>query len=73
MRRLDMDCPICNTPTKVTDTSKHAKGRKRRRECPDCLTRFTTYENMNINSLPVSLRIKVWENFINKAKKQIKN
>ena len=42
-----MNCPFCRTPdSKVTDSRVTAdgKGIRRRRECPQCRNRFTTYE-----------------------------
>lgn len=42
-----MICPFCNNPTTcVTDSREAAEGRevRRRRECPECSKRFTTYE-----------------------------
>lgn len=42
-----MNCPFCKTPdSKVTDSrlTSDGKGIRRRRECPACRTRFTTYE-----------------------------
>ncbi|HRX70849.1 MAG: transcriptional repressor NrdR [Candidatus Competibacteraceae bacterium] len=42
-----MHCPFCNAPdTRVVDSRLLAEGDKvrRRRECPACSARFTTYE-----------------------------
>ena len=42
-----MHCPFCGTPdTRVIDSRLSAEGDKvrRRRECPGCNARFTTYE-----------------------------
>lgn len=42
-----MRCPFCNSPeSKVLDSRPVAEGNsiKRRRECPTCLKRFTTFE-----------------------------
>lgn len=42
-----MHCPFCGTPdTRVIDSRSSAEGDKvrRRRECPGCNARFTTYE-----------------------------
>lgn len=42
-----MHCPFCGTPdTRVVDSRLLAEGDKvrRRRECPGCSARFTTYE-----------------------------
>ncbi|WP_412674457.1 hypothetical protein [Aeribacillus composti] len=48
-----MRCPICGCRTKVLEARTRKKQNKvhRRRECPDCLTRFTTEEKLVINSL----------------------
>lgn len=43
-----MRCPFCNTmETKVIDSRLVGEGDeiRRRRECPSCFERFTTYEN----------------------------
>lgn len=44
-----MHCPFCNTPdTKVIDSRLATDGAqvRRRRECHQCLERFTTYESV---------------------------
>lgn len=49
-----MNCPFCNKDnTKVTDSRLATEGSqvRRRRECTDCLERFTTYETAEL-SLP---------------------
>lgn len=49
-----MHCPFCNTDdTKVIDSRMIREGNqvRRRRECPDCKERFTTYETAEL-SLP---------------------
>lgn len=49
-----MYCPFCNTDdTKVIDSRLIRDGNqtRRRRECPDCKERFTTYETAEL-SLP---------------------
>lgn len=46
-----MKCPVCQSDTKVIDSRNHIKGTCRRRECLDCLTRFTTYEKIEMKSL----------------------
>ncbi len=46
-RREDMKCPFCNFPkSNVLDTRTLGDGSsiKRRRECPECQKRFTTFE-----------------------------
>lgn len=42
-------CPVCGTPdSRVIETRSTDEGRvnRRRRECPDCQSRFTTYERI---------------------------
>ncbi len=41
-----MDCPSCNRPTTVLETRRAEDGgaTRRRRQCPACGHRFTTYE-----------------------------
>ena len=49
-----MYCPFCNADdTKVIDSRliREANQTRRRRECPDCKERFTTYETAEL-SLP---------------------
>lgn len=37
-------CPICGTETRSRDSRPTKEGIRRRRECPSCGNRFTTYE-----------------------------
>lgn len=40
-----MNCPECEAPKTVTvDSRPESYGRRRRRDCLECGTRFTTYE-----------------------------
>jgi transcriptional repressor NrdR len=41
-----MDCPSCNRPTRVLESRRAEDGAatRRRRQCPACGHRFTTYE-----------------------------
>ena len=44
-----MRCPVCGAPeTRVIETRSTDDGRvnRRRRECPECQNRFTTYERL---------------------------
>lgn len=44
-----MRCPVCGTPdSRVIETRSADEGRvnRRRRECPECQSRFTTYERL---------------------------
>lgn len=44
-----MKCPVCGTPdSRVIETRSTDEGRvnRRRRECPECQGRFTTYERI---------------------------
>lgn len=46
-----MHCPFCGTPdTRVVDSRLTAEGDRvrRRRECPRCVARFTTYETAEL-------------------------
>jgi transcriptional repressor NrdR len=54
-----MHCPFCGTPdTRVIDSRLSAEGDKvrRRRECPGCNARFTTYELAELVIPPVVKR-----------------
>lgn len=46
-----MKCPICQSETKVIDSRPQQKGTYRRRECTECLTRFTTQELVILESM----------------------
>jgi len=51
-----MRCPFCNnTDTAVKDTrpSEDASTIRRRRQCPECLSRFTTVERVYLRELMV--------------------
>lgn len=48
-----MRCPVCGTAeTRVIETRSVDEGRvnRRRRECPECHSRFTTYERLEEKS-----------------------
>lgn len=47
-------CPFCNSiESKVVDSRPTEDGIRRRRECINCLKRFTTYEN--IENIPLMI------------------
>lgn len=49
-----MKCPYClNEDTKVIDSRPYLEGEsiKRRRECPNCDKRFTTYETVELSQI----------------------
>ncbi|MFZ2226130.1 MAG: transcriptional regulator NrdR [Candidatus Moraniibacteriota bacterium] len=51
-----MNCPFCNnTETKVVDSRETNEGKitRRRRECPKCESRFSTYEEVELLRLSV--------------------
>src|SRR4051812_29560911 len=53
-----MDCPACTRPTRVLE-SRHAEDGaaiRRRRTCPSCGHRFTTYERRDRDPLYVAKR-----------------
>lgn len=54
-----MRCPICHVKMKVIDSRDHGKYKHRRRECPECLTRFNTKETINFNSMDEYVRRKI--------------
>lgn len=39
-----MKCPFCGTKTQIIDSRPSEGKKRRRRECPQCGKRFTTYE-----------------------------
>lgn len=58
-----MRCPICGGRAKVLDVREKRDKVKRRRECPDCLTRFTTEEKLVMESLDEYLIRRLNHNF----------
>lgn len=46
-----MRCPFCQSVTRVIDSREHEKGIRRRRECPECLSRFPTYETITFTEM----------------------
>jgi transcriptional repressor NrdR len=51
-----MNCPFCNnTDTRVVDSRETNEGKitRRRRECPKCEARFSTYEEVELLRLSV--------------------
>jgi len=51
VRETNMKCPFCSDPnTQVTDTRENEEGDvvRRRRRCPQCDKRFTTYERIDL-------------------------
>ena len=49
-----MKCPYCHHPdTKVIDSRDAENGVRRRRECLECTSRFTTYERIEAQALYV--------------------
>jgi transcriptional repressor NrdR len=52
-----MDCPACGAHTKTLETRRADGGAvRRRRECPDCGERFTTFERLEAPPLYVGKR-----------------
>lgn len=51
-----MKCPICEGKTKVINSRGRVELVRRLRECKECLTRFTTYEKIEIESIPKYIR-----------------
>ncbi|MBY0501280.1 MAG: transcriptional regulator NrdR [Alphaproteobacteria bacterium] len=61
-----MRCPFCNhedTAVKDTRPSEDASSVRRRRQCPDCLSRFTTVERVHLRELLVKKKDGRIENF----------
>lgn len=52
-------CPVCSGNTRVINTRPKENTIRRRRECTECLTRFSTYEKMDIDSIPEYVRDKI--------------
>ncbi|WP_044975666.1 transcriptional regulator NrdR [Ruminococcus sp. HUN007] len=59
-----MKCPYCGcADTKVLDSRSLEKKKRRRRECPSCLKRFTTYEILDTPLLMVKKKDGSFEPF----------
>ncbi len=59
-----MKCPYCGfSDTKVLDSRSLEKKKRRRRECPSCLKRFTTYEVLDVPLLMVKKKDGSFEPF----------
>ena len=59
-----MKCPYCGcADTKVLDSRSLEKKKRRRRECPSCLKRFTTYEVLDVPLLMVKKKDESFEPF----------
>ncbi|MBR6835070.1 MAG: transcriptional repressor NrdR, partial [Oscillospiraceae bacterium] len=57
-------CPYCGcADTKVLDSRSLEKKKRRRRECPSCLKRFTTYEVLDVPLLMVKKKDGSFEPF----------
>src|SRR5262245_26903301 len=62
---IDMRCPFCNhEESKVTDSREASEinAIRRRRECCQCMRRFTTFETVDL-SLQVKKRDGTYEDF----------
>ena len=59
-----MNCPVCGSKTTVMGSRIKGKRMNRRRECTECLTRFNTFEGIDVLSIPEHLRNRVYENQI---------
>ncbi len=66
LNSLDMRCPFCNhEDSKVTDSrfAAEVNAIRRRRECTQCMRRFTTFETVDL-SLQVKKRDGTFEDFM---------
>ena len=53
---MGVRCPYCEGESSVIDSRASIDGVRRRRECPECKRRFTTYEKPSEPNLKVSKR-----------------
>lgn len=53
-----MKCPICKCNTKTLESRQKDNIMRRRKECVNCFTRFTTHEKIQIESVDKHLRDK---------------
>jgi transcriptional regulator NrdR family protein len=42
-----MNCPQCDSPTGIVESRIVFEGKRRRRQCPQCKHKFTTYEKLH--------------------------
>ena len=71
-----MVCPFCNAEdTAVIDSRKNSEGSsvRRRRKCPQCDSRFTTYEKTEIDLIVVKRSGNLEEFQIEKLQKGVEN
>lgn len=54
-----MKCPLCKVNTRVINSRTKEDVVARRRECPECLSRFTTSETIDQSSITEYLRKKI--------------
>jgi transcriptional regulator NrdR family protein len=54
-----MKCPKCNTDTNVSDSRTNIAGSqiRRRRACPKCAFKFSTFERRNDDSLEATIAL----------------
>lgn len=56
---IEVKCPVCGSvELKVIDSRPYRNGVKRRRECQECFTRFSTFESVIFSSLDEYIREK---------------
>ena len=68
-----MNCPECNSSTKVIESRESSNSIRRRRECISCSERFTTHEKIHITKITVVKRDWTKEDFsIEKLEKSIR-
>ena len=68
-----MNCPECNSSTKVIESRESSNSIRRRRACVSCNERFTTHEKIHITSITVVKRDWTKEDFsIEKLEKSIR-
>jgi transcriptional repressor NrdR len=58
-----MQCPVCQSETKVLDSRDMETFTRRRRECLKCEKRFTTYERVEVIPLTIIKKDGSRENF----------
>ena len=68
-----LNCPECNSSTKVIESRESSNSIRRRRVCVSCNERFTTHEKIHITSITVVKRNWTKEDFsIEKLEKSIR-
>lgn len=54
-----MKCPLCNGKLKIIESRQCGERKRRIRECLDCLSRYPTYEMINVYEWDPYIRVRL--------------